>query len=79
MKLKNLSFKNTNTGWCIDNLSFCKLTLLVGASGVGKTQILRILMGLQNITMVGETIRCFYTGHVTFAARSSFQPLCVQI
>ena len=50
MKLKNLSFKNTNTGWCIDNLSFCKLTLLVGASGVGKTQILRILMGLQNIT-----------------------------
>jgi predicted ATPase len=34
----------------LEELLFNKLTLLVGASGVGKTQILRALMGLKQIT-----------------------------
>ena len=50
MRIKKLSFKNNNTGWYIDDIMFNKLTLLVGASGVGKTQILRIVMGLQAIS-----------------------------
>ncbi|MBP5501583.1 MAG: ATP-binding protein [Bacteroidales bacterium] len=50
MKITKLSFKNKNTGWYIDDIQFSKLTLLVGASGVGKTQILRTIMGLQKIS-----------------------------
>lgn len=49
MRIKKLSFENRNTGWSIDEIAFNRLTLLVGASGVGKTQILRIIMGLQRI------------------------------
>jgi len=50
MRIKKLSFKNNKTGWYFDDIIFSKLTLLVGASGVGKTQILRIIMGLQSIS-----------------------------
>lgn len=43
MRLKKLYFKNHKTGWCLEDVKFGPLTLLVGASGVGKTQILKAI------------------------------------
>lgn len=49
MKLKRISFKNNLSGWNVQELNFDRLTLLVGASGVGKTQILRAILTLSKI------------------------------
>lgn len=49
MKLKKLYFKNNLTGWNVKEVDFDNLTLLVGASGVGKTQILHALSSLSRI------------------------------
>lgn len=49
MKLKKLFFKNNLTGWNVEEVKFDNLTLLVGASGVGKTQILHALSSLARI------------------------------
>lgn len=49
MKLKRLYFKNKLTGWRVKEVDFDNLTLLVGASGVGKTQILQALSSLAKI------------------------------
>lgn len=49
MKLKRLYFKNNLTGWNVREVCFDNLTLLVGASGVGKTQILHALSSLAKI------------------------------
>ncbi len=49
MKIVNLSYKNRKSGWNIKDLAFNNLTLLVGASGVGKTQILRAILRLASI------------------------------
>lgn len=43
MKIKSFNFKNNNQSWYIDDIYFDNLNLLVGASGVGKTRILRAL------------------------------------
>jgi predicted ATP-dependent endonuclease of OLD family len=51
MKIKEISFKNTAAPpWELEKMNFSDLTLLVGASGVGKTQILNSLMKLINIS-----------------------------
>lgn len=51
MKIKEISFKNTAIPpWELKKMNFSDLTLLVGASGVGKTQILNSLMKLINIS-----------------------------
>lgn len=50
MRIISLSYKDTNTTWSIDNIRFKSLTLLVGASGVGKTQILKTILKLRGIT-----------------------------
>ena len=49
MKITKFSFEDKASEWRLEELSFNKLTLLVGASGVGKTQILRALMNLKEI------------------------------
>lgn len=49
MKLKKLFYKNNLTGWNVEEVKFDNLTLLVGASGVGKTQILHALSSLARI------------------------------
>lgn len=49
MKLKNLFFRNNLTGWNVKDVRFDNLTLLVGASGVGKTQILHALSSLSRV------------------------------
>jgi predicted ATPase len=50
MKILKFQFEDKSLEWRLEELLFNKLTLLVGASGVGKTQILRALMGLKQIT-----------------------------
>ncbi len=49
MKIKKLNYINKTFGWELDNIEFDKLTLLVGASGVGKTQILNAILDLKNL------------------------------
>lgn len=54
MRLKKLFFANRSTGWHVDIADFGKLTLLVGASGVGKTQILKSIRTLAQIAQGGS-------------------------
>jgi predicted ATPase len=49
MKIKSIKYENTEQEWGFDKLNFFDLTLLVGVSGVGKTQILRSIYSLQQI------------------------------
>lgn len=50
MRIKRLSYRDTITGWNIHDIEFPKFTLLVGASGVGKTQILKAIENLAAIS-----------------------------
>jgi len=50
MKFKSISARNKRTGWNIENIQFNPmLTLLVGASGVGKTKVLNVIKTLTRI------------------------------
>lgn len=46
MKIKTLSYKDNARKWYFEDINFFDLTLLVGASGVGKTQILSAIRSL---------------------------------
>jgi predicted ATPase len=50
MKIFKFKFEDKSLEWCLEELSLNRITLLVGASGVGKTQILRSLLRLKEIT-----------------------------
>lgn len=50
MKIKEISYKNNAFPWELVSTKFSDLTLLVGVSGVGKTQILNNIMKLVNIS-----------------------------
>lgn len=47
MKLIRLYYKNTRTGWSLSSAGFNDFNLLVGASGAGKTSILRCLQRIR--------------------------------
>ncbi len=49
MKILNLTYKDKALNWSLNSIDFENLTLLVGASGVGKTQILKSIMSLRSI------------------------------
>lgn len=49
MNIRTLQFENKTDGWDIPEISFQQLNLLVGASGVGKTQILQAINTLKRI------------------------------
>ncbi|MCC5943292.1 MAG: ATP-binding protein [Bernardetiaceae bacterium] len=49
MNINSLSFVDTDTKWNLSKVEFKSLTLLVGASGVGKTQILESILKLRAI------------------------------
>lgn len=55
MKITRLSFTDNSLDWRLESITFDKLTLLVGASGVGKTQILNAILSLKNVSK-GESI-----------------------
>lgn len=49
MKISNLTYQDKALKWSLESADFNNLTLLVGASGVGKTQILKSIMRLKSI------------------------------
>lgn len=49
MRINTITYKDKVEGWEYQKIDFFDLTLLVGISGVGKTQILRSLMSLKKI------------------------------
>lgn len=49
MRINKLSYKDSYNEWSLKELSFQNLTLLVGISGVGKTQILNAIRTLKKI------------------------------
>jgi len=49
MKINSLSLCDTDTKWNLSKVEFKNLTLLVGASGVGKTQTLKSILRLRGI------------------------------
>lgn len=50
MYIKSLIYEDQSTDWKLEKLEFKPLTLLVGVSGVGKTQILKALLNLKEIS-----------------------------
>lgn len=54
MKIVSFKFNNNFQEWAFDEIHFFDLTLLVGISGVGKTQILRSINTLKSIAQ-GES------------------------
>lgn len=59
MRIKSLSVKNNFLGWELEEMHFTSnLTLLVGGSGVGKTQILRAINNLKSV-VEGKSINGF--------------------
>ena len=55
MKINTFEFADKSRQWRLSETSFDKLTLLVGASGVGKTEMLRAIHSLKEISK-GESI-----------------------
>lgn len=51
MKIESLSFCYTKSGWKITDVQLDNLTLLVGASGVGKTRILECVIHLRDTAL----------------------------
>ncbi|MCP4219098.1 MAG: ATP-binding protein [bacterium] len=49
MRIKEIAFKDHRSGWELEKTAFSDLTLLVGATGVGKTRILNAIMTLVKI------------------------------
>lgn len=49
MKLNSIKYTNTEQEWGFEEINFFDLTLLVGVSGVGKTQILGSIYNLKQI------------------------------
>jgi ABC-type transport system involved in cytochrome c biogenesis ATPase subunit len=50
MYIKSLIYEDQSTDWKLEKIEFKPLTLLVGVSGVGKTQILKALLNLKQIS-----------------------------
>jgi len=50
MKIQSLQYEDQSTNWKLEKIDFNPLTLLVGVSGVGKTQILKALLNLKKIS-----------------------------
>ena len=49
MKIKKVAFWDNELEWRFEPIDFSNLALLVGVSGVGKTQILKGILSLQQI------------------------------
>jgi len=59
MRIENLTYRDNNLKWELEKADFEALTLLVGASGVGKTQILKSILNLKSVAN-GKSISGIY-------------------
>ncbi|MBS1521228.1 MAG: ATP-binding protein [Bacteroidetes bacterium] len=87
MRIIRLKYEDLDSGWTLSNVSFNNTTLLVGASGVGKTQILEAIMRLKRISsgasfsglrwelefITTHNKTCLWTGHYESKGLSYFQ------
>lgn len=73
MRIHWMEFENFTTGQKIEKINFDKLNLLVGESGAGKTQILKILSLYANVIVNGQSIP--FTGH--FKIQFSVNPMII--
>lgn len=73
MRVNWLEFENYTTGQKIERINFDKLNLLVGESGAGKTQILKILSLYSNVVVKGQMIP--FAGH--FKIQFSVSPIII--
>jgi predicted ATPase len=71
MRIKTLSYIDKITGWELKSVSFNQLTLLVGASGVGKTRILESILNLKRIASGDALIGVKW--HIEFLSASGTQ------
>ena len=84
MRILGLTFSNNCQGWSLADFKFNKLTLLVGASGSGKSQTLMSINTLHNISM-GDNVEgvewditfCSYgsSKHTKYRWKGAFQKL----
>ena len=51
MRITSFEYKDHAIEWTLENIDFNSLTLLVGASGVGKTRILKAILHLKKIAL----------------------------
>ncbi|MFY0574204.1 AAA family ATPase [Cystobacter fuscus] len=58
MLLKSLTFEDKRTGWRLESLRLDRFNLLVGASGVGKTRILR---AIRSVAYIGLDLPDWHT------------------
>lgn len=56
MKIISLSYTDRSSDWTLNKIDFKNSTLLVGASGVGKTRILNLIVGLKKLIHQKEQI-----------------------
>jgi AAA15 family ATPase/GTPase len=54
MFINSFAYQNKQTGWTLQKVSLDRFNLLVGASGVGKTQILRAFREVQQLAYHGQ-------------------------
>lgn len=60
MKILEFQYSDKATNWQINPIKFNQLTLLVGASGVGKTRILQAIDVIKNIALGGSISGVFW-------------------
>lgn len=68
MKIRSLSYEDLETGWKIENVEFGELNLLVGASGVGKTMILKVITKIASWVNHSVTVKDQAQWSITFEA-----------
>lgn len=53
MRILSLEYEDKSRQWKLERMEFNPLTLIIGASGVGKTQVLHTIMQLKSLTLGG--------------------------
>lgn len=60
MRIHSLKYHDKASNWKLDNIKFSDLTLLVGASGVGKTKILKAVHTLSKFSLSRKKQQLLY-------------------
>ncbi len=72
MKISSFEYKDYTVNWVLEPIQFKALTLIVGASGVGKTMILKAILDLKRITQGKALKGVAWCIHFTTQDKSAF-------